>query len=131
MQNGRIMGRGAPSPKDLLWTGTLFLPGDRSQPSTPDGVSFDALHGAEIACAASCLADLVGEVRLSDEPASDAGNYGPESRLVNLLGRLHVSGEPAVDLELVGSTDTMPVDSDTASFNTFPTNVTIYNDPFP
>ena len=66
------VGRGAASPGDLLWTGTLFLPGERSQPSTPDGISPNALHGADIACAASCLADLVGEIDLSDEPASDA-----------------------------------------------------------
>ena len=36
-----------------------------------------------------------------------------------------------MDLESVGSTDPMPVDSDTASFDTFPTDVTIYNDPLP
>ena len=63
------MGRGAPSPGDLFWTGTLFLPGERSQPGTPDGVYADALHDAEVACAASCLADLVGKIHLSDEPA--------------------------------------------------------------
>src|SRR3954468_18534054 len=60
------VGRGAPSSGDLYWTGTLFLPGERSQPGTPDGVCADALHGAETACAASCLAELVGEVRLSE-----------------------------------------------------------------
>src|SRR4051812_34367936 len=79
------MGRGAPSSRDLLWTRTLFLPGERSQPDTPDGVCADALHGAEIACATSYLTDLVGEVRLSDEPASDAGTGGPESLLAGLL----------------------------------------------
>ena len=79
------MGLGAPSSGDLFWTGTLFLPGERNQPGTPDGVCADALHGAEVAYAASCLADLVGEIRLSDEPASDAGTDGPESRLVSLL----------------------------------------------
>ena len=79
------MGRGAPSPKDMLWTGTLFLPSERSQPSTPDGVSLDALNGAEIACAASYLTNLVGEIHLSDEPASDAGTGCPESRLISLL----------------------------------------------
>ncbi len=63
------LGRGAPSSGDLLWTGTLFLPGERSQPGTLDGVCADALHGAEIACAASYLTELIGEVRLSDEPA--------------------------------------------------------------
>ena len=67
------MGRGAPSPGDLLWTGILFLPGERDQPSTPDGISLDALYGAEIACAVSCLADLVSEIHLSDKPSSDAG----------------------------------------------------------
>ena len=36
-----------------------------------------------------------------------------------------------MDLESVGSTDPMPVDSDTASLDTFPTNVAIYNDPLP
>ena len=78
-----------------------------------------ALHGTEVACAASCLADLVGEIRLSDEPPSDAGTDGPESRLVSLLDQLHVVSEPAVDLESVGSTDPMLVDSDTASLDEF------------
>ncbi len=32
------LGRGAPSPGDLLWTRTLFLHSERRQPSTPDGV---------------------------------------------------------------------------------------------
>ena len=59
----------------------MFLPGEHSQPSTPDGVSLDTLHGAEIAYAASCLADLVGKIRLSDEPASDAGTDYPKSLL--------------------------------------------------
>ena len=71
------VGRGAPSSGDLLWTGTLFLPGEGSQPSMPDGVSLDALYGMEIAYTVSCLADLVGEVHLSDEPASDAGTGCP------------------------------------------------------
>ena len=79
-----IMGRGALSSGDLFWMGTLFLPDMRSQPSTPDGVSLDALHGVEITCAASFLTDLVGEIDLSDEPASDAGTSCPESRLVSL-----------------------------------------------
>ena len=95
------VGRGAPSSGDLLWTGTLFLPDEHSQPDTPDGVCADALHGAEIACAASCLADLVGEVGLSDEPASDADTGGLESLLAGLLDQLHVAGEPAVDLESI------------------------------
>src|SRR3954463_608145 len=43
------VGRGALSSGDLLWTGTLFLPGERSQPGMPEGVCADALHGAEIA----------------------------------------------------------------------------------
>ena len=77
--------------------GTLFLPGERSRPGTPDGICADALHGAEVACAASCLADLVSEIRLSDEPSSDAGVEGPESRLVSLLDQLHVASEPAAD----------------------------------
>src|SRR3954462_4759963 len=125
------MGRGAPSSGDLLWTGTLFLPGERSQPGTPDGVCADALHSVELAGAASCLAKLVGEVRLSDEPASDAGTGGPESILAGLLDQLHVAGEPAVDLESVGSTDPMLVDSDTASLDAFPTTVVVYDEPLP
>ena len=79
------MGPGAPPSGDLFWTGTLFLPGERSQPGTPERVSADALRGIEIACAASCLAELVGEVRLSDEPASNAGTGGFESLLAGLL----------------------------------------------
>ena len=75
--------------------GTLFLPSERSQPGTPDGVSADALHGVEIAYAASRLAELVGEVRISDEPASNTGTGGSESLLAGLLDQLHVSGEPA------------------------------------
>ena len=58
------MGRGAPSPGDLLWTGTLFLPGEQSQPSTPDDVNPDALHGAEIVSRPICdtiLKRLEGE----------------------------------------------------------------------
>ena len=125
------VGRGAPSSGDLLWTGTLFLPGEHSQPSTPDGVCADALRGAEIACAASCLADLVGEVCLSDKPAPDAGTSGPESLLAGLLDQLHVSGEPAVDLESVGSTDPMLVDSDTASLDAYPSDVVVFDDPLP
>ena len=71
------VGRGAPSSGDLLWTGTLFLPGEHSQPDMPDGICADVLCGAEIACAASCLADLIGEVFLSDKPAPDAGTVAP------------------------------------------------------
>ena len=93
----------------------------------PDRVCADALSGVEIACAASCLAELVGEVRLSDEPASNAGTGGSESLLAGLLDQLHVSGEPAVDLESVGSTDPMLVDSDTVSLDAFPTNVVVYD----
>ena len=125
------VGPGAPSSGDLFWTGTLFLPGEHSQPSTPGGACADALHGAEIACAASCLAELIGEVLLSDEPASDAGTDYPESRLVSLLDQLHVSGELAADLESVGSTDPMLVDSDTASLDAFPTNMVVYDEPLP
>ena len=93
------VGPGAPPSEDLFWTGTIFLPGERSQPGTPGEVCIDALRGVEIACAASSLAELVGEVRLSDEPASDAGTGGPENLLTGLLDQLHVFGEPAVDLE--------------------------------
>ena len=106
----------------------MFLPGERSQPSTPDGVSHDTLNSVEIACAASCLADLVNEIDLSDEPASDAGTNCPESRLVSLLDQLHLASEPAVDLESVGSTDPMIVDSDTASLDAFPTNMVVYDE---
>ena len=125
------VGPGAPSSGDQFWTGTLFLPRERGQPAAPDGACPDALLGVDDACAASCLADLLGETRISDEPASDAGTDCPESHLVSLLDQLHVSSEPTVDLESVGSTDPMPVDSHTTSFDTFPTNVTIYNDPLP
>ena len=97
----------------------------------PDGVCADVLHGVEIACAASCLAELVGEVRLSDEPASDAGTGGLESLLAGLLDQLHVASEPAGDLESVGSSDPMLVDSDTVSLDTFPTNVVVYDEPLP
>ena len=79
--------------------GTLFLPGERSQPGTPGEVCIDALCGVEIARAASSLAELVGEVRLSNEPATDAGVGGPKNLLAGLLDQLHVFGEPAVDLE--------------------------------
>lgn len=89
------------------------------------------LHDAEVVCAASCLADLVGEICLSGEPASDAGTEGPESRLVSLLDQLHVASEPAADLESVGSTDLMLVDSDTALLDAFPTNVVVYDEPLP
>ena len=66
------MGLGAPSSGDLFWRGTHFLPSERSQPGTPDGACPDALQGVDDACAASCLADLIGEIRLLDEPAPDA-----------------------------------------------------------
>ena len=125
------MGPGASSFGDLFWMGTLFLPRERSQPSTPDGACPDALQGVDNACAASCLTDFLGEARISDEPASDAGTDCPESRLVSLLDQLHVSSELAVDLESVGSTDPMLVESDTASLNAFPTNVIIFDDPLP
>src|SRR3954463_3347698 len=105
------VGPGAPLSGDLFWTGTLFLPSERSQPGTPDGACHDALQGVTNACAASNLADPLGEALISDEPAYDAGT----DRLVDLLGQLHVSSEPAVDQEPVGSTDPMPVDSNTAS----------------
>ena len=103
------MGPGAPSSGDLFWTETLFLPRKRSQPGTPDGACPDALQGVDDACAASCLTDLLGETRISDKPASDAGTDYPESRLVSLLDQLHVSSEPAADMESVGSTDPMQI----------------------
>ena len=116
---------------DLFWTGTLFLPNVRSQPGSPDGACPDALQGVADACAASCLTDLLGEARISNEPASDAGTGCPESHLVSLLDQLHVSSELAADLESVGSTDPMLVDSDTTSLDAFPSNVVIINDPLP
>ena len=73
------VGPGAPLSGDLFWTGTLFLPRERSQPAAPDGACPDALQGVDDACAASCLADLLGEARISDEPASDAGKIGRAS----------------------------------------------------
>ena len=79
------VGPGAPSSGDLLWTRTLFLPRERSQPAAPDGVCLDALQGVDDACAARCLTDLLGETRICDEPASDAGTGYPESRLISLL----------------------------------------------
>ena len=123
------MGPGAPSSGDLFWTGTLFLPHERSQPGTPDGACHDALQGVTGICAASSLADLVGEIRLSDEPTSDGGTDGPESLLVSLLDQLHVASKPAADLESVGSTDPMLVDSDTALLDALPTNVVVFDDP--
>src|SRR4051812_19452551 len=125
------VGRGAPSSGDLLWTGTLFLPDERSQPGTPEGICADALHDAEAICAASCLADLVGEVRLSDKPATGAVTDGPDGPLTSLLDEIRVNGEPAADLESVGSTDPMLVDSDTVSVDAFRTNVVVYDEPLP
>ena len=106
-------------------------PARRSQPGKPDGACPDALHGNDDACAASCLTDLLGEVCISDEPASDAGTGGPESLLTCLLDQLHVTGEPVVDFESIGSTDLMLVDSDSVSLDTFPTNVVVYDEPLP
>ena len=125
------VGPGAPSSGDLFWTGTLFLPRERSQPAAPDGVCLDALQGVDDACAASRLADLLGETRISDEPASDAGTDYPESRLISLLDQLHVSSEPAADMESVGSTDPMLIDSDTASLDAYPSDVVVFDDPLP
>ena len=79
------VGPGAPPSGDLFWTGTLFLTSEHSQPGMPDGVCADALSRIEIACAVRSLAELVGEVRLSDKPASNAGTGGPESPLAGLL----------------------------------------------
>lgn len=120
------MGLGAPSSGDLFWTGTLFLPSECSQPGTPD-----ALQGAELACAASCLADLISEVCLSDDPAPDAAAASSESCLLDLLGKIDIVNEPASDLESIGCIDPMLVDSDTASLDGFPTNVVVINDPLP
>ena len=53
------MGPGAPSPGDLFWMGTLFLPSEHSQPGTPDGACHDALQGVTNICVASSLADLL------------------------------------------------------------------------
>ena len=89
------------------------------------------MRGAEAACAASGLAELIGEVRLSDKPASGAGTGGPENLLAGLLDQLHIAGEPAVDLESVGSSDPMLVDSDAVSLDIFPTNVVVYDKPLP
>ena len=36
-----------------------------------------------------------------------------------------------MDLESIGSTDPMLVDSDTASLDAFPTNVVVYDEPLP
>ena len=71
------VGPGAPPSGDLFWTGTLFLPGERSQPGMPGEVCIDALHDVEITCAASSLAELVGEADLADkfgQAASCAGD---------------------------------------------------------
>ena len=70
-------------------------------------------------------------MHLSDEPASGAGTGGPENLLAGLLDQLHVAGEPAVDLESIGFTDPMLVDSDTVSLDAFPTNVVVYDEPLP
>ena len=121
------VGPGAPSSGDLFWTGTLFLPRERSQPGTPDGACHDALQGVTTICAASGLADLLDETLIFDVLASDAGT----DHLANLLGQLHVSSEPAADLESVGSTDPMLVDTDAASFDSFPANVVVIDDPLP
>ena len=79
------VGPGAPSSGDLFWTGTLFLPRERSQPGTPDGACHDALQGVASICAASSLADLPDETLIFDELASDAGT----DHLANLLGQLN------------------------------------------
>src|SRR3954464_3577229 len=75
------VGPGAPSSGDLFWTGTFFLPSERSQPGTPDGACHNALQGITDACAASDLADPLGKALISDEPTSGVG----ADRLVNLL----------------------------------------------
>ena len=121
------VGPGAPSSGDLFWTGTLFLPSGRSQPDTPDGTCHDVLQGVTTACAAGKLGDPLGEALISDEPASDAGT----DHLVGLLSQLRVSSEPAADMESVGSTDPMLVDSDMASLDAYPSDVVVFDDPLP
>ena len=111
--------------------GTMFLPSKRSQLGTPDGVCTDVLLGVDAAYAASCLAVLIGEIRLSDEPAPDAGATSSESCLIDLLGKLDIASEPTSVLESIGSTDPMLVGSHTASLDAFPTNVVVINDPLP
>jgi hypothetical protein len=114
--------------------GTLFLPGERSQPGTPDGICADTLRGVEVACTTSSLADLIGGIRLSDRPTLDEGAASSESCLVNLLGKLHIADVPVSDLESVGSTDLlddMDVDADTALSDAFPSDVLVFDDPLP
>lgn len=89
------------------------------------------LHGIDAACAGSHLADLVGELRLTKKPALGAGTTSSESCLIDLLGKLDVANEPTSDLESIGSTDPMLVDSDMASLDAFPTNVVVIDDPLP
>ena len=61
----------------------MGAPGGLYRP-TPRGYNGNlAGHGAQPSV--STLADLLGETRISDEPASDAGTDYPESRLVSLL----------------------------------------------
>jgi hypothetical protein len=82
----------------------------------------------------SCLADLIGGIRLPDEPAPDAGAASSESCLVDLLGKLHIANEPASDLESVGSTDPpfdMVIDADATPSDAFPGDVVIFDDPLP
>ena len=93
------MGLGAPSSGDMFWTGTLFLPGEHSQPGTPAGVETGMLRGAEAACAASGLADLLGGVHIHDEPSPTAEPIAPESCLIKLLDKLHIIDERASDVE--------------------------------
>ena len=65
------------------------------------------------------------------EPASDAGTDYPKSRLISLLDQLHISSELVADLESVGSTDPMLVDSDTATLDAYPSDVVVFDDPLP
>ena len=85
------MGLGAPSSRNTFCTGTLFLPSERSQPGTPDGVCIDTLYRVDAACAAGCLADLISGIRLSDESRPNAGAASSESFLIDLFGKLHVT----------------------------------------
>ena len=56
------------------------------------------LRGAEAACAASGLADLLVGVHIHDEPSPAAEPVAPESCLVELLDKLHIVDERAFDI---------------------------------
>src|SRR3990170_8340623 len=46
------VGLGAPSSGNTFWTGTLFLPSERSQPDMLDGACTGTLRSVEAACTA-------------------------------------------------------------------------------